>query len=277
MGHGTKLLRRGPRTTVAAVAVGALATAGVTLGPATAARAAVSCEVTYTGYQWGSGSGGFTASIAVKNTGDPVTGWTLTFTFPGSQRLTQGWSAQWTQTGARVTATSPAWGGPVGAGSSFFLGFNGTWTGSNPPPTDFAINGVPCTVNQVPDPSPSVTPVTTPSATPTPPPLRIVISPKSIVVPEGGTAGVQVTLSQRPPGNVIVGTGRVAGDTDLTASAPLTFTPENWDVPQTITVTAAQDGDTTDGSATFDSRSSQITGSSAVLWTAVERDDDIVR
>ncbi|RCG25900.1 hypothetical protein DQ384_30790 [Sphaerisporangium album] len=40
-------------------------------------------------------------------------------------------------------------------------------------------------------------------------------------------------------------------------------------------MSAAEDGDTLNGTATFDSRSSQITGSSAVLWQAVEQDNDV--
>ncbi|WP_347625990.1 glycoside hydrolase family 6 protein [Sphaerisporangium sp. B11E5] len=81
-------------------------------------------------------------------------------------------------------------------------------------------------------------------------------------------------LSARPSRDTIVGTARVQGDTDLVGSTPLTFTPDNWDVPQNFVVTAAEDSDTDSGRATFDSRSSQISGSSAVLWTAVEQDND---
>ncbi|MFI6512164.1 cellulose binding domain-containing protein [Streptosporangium sp. NPDC050855] len=235
---------------------------------AASADAAVGCAVTYTSHTWGTSSGGFTAFIDITNTGDPLSGWALTFTFPGTQQITTGFSAQWSQSDRLVTARNPTWGGSIPSGKTFGIGFNGTWTGSNPPPTDFALNGVPCTVKLVPSPTPS------PSPSPSPPRLRILISPSDLTVPEGGTASVQVRLSQRPPGNVIVGTGRVYGDTSLSAGPPLTFTPDNWDVPQPLTVTAAEDDDAVNGSATFDSRSSQITGSSAFLWDAVEQDND---
>ena len=43
------------------------------------------------------------------------------------------------------------------------------------------------------------------------------------------------------------------GDTDLSISgSPLTFTDANWNTAQTLTVSAAEDGDTTAGSATFE-------------------------
>ncbi|GGL15658.1 hypothetical protein Sme01_21340 [Sphaerisporangium melleum] len=257
----------------AARGIGAVAAAttllagGLILGTMTAARAAPACEVTYTVNQWGTGAGGFLAMLDIRNS-EPVTpGWTLNFTFPGSQKVTSGFLAQWSQSGADVTAKSNAW-GP--SGTSFTIGFNGAWTGSNPPPTAFTLNGVSCKVTLVPSPSPS------PSPTPTPPaPLRILISPASITVREGRSASVQVTLSRQPPGNVTVGTARVYGDADLSQSGSITFTPANWNVPQLITVTAAEDADTENGTATFDSRSSQISGSSAVLWQATESDNDL--
>ncbi|MEU4830153.1 cellulose binding domain-containing protein [Streptosporangium sp. NPDC023615] len=247
-----------------------LLAAGAVMGvTATAADAAAGCAVTYTSHTWGTSSGGFAAYIDITNTGDPLSGWALTFTFPGTQQITSSFSAQWSQDGRLVTARNPSWGGSIPSGRTFGIGFNGSWTGGNPPPTDFALNGVPCTVKLVPSPTPSPTP--TP---PSPERLRILVSPSRLTVPEGGTASVQVRLSRRPPGNVVVGTARVSGDTDLSAGPPLTFTPDDWDVPQPLTVTAAEDDDAVDGQATFDTRSSQITGSSAVLWNAVEQDDD---
>ncbi|WP_182907151.1 glycoside hydrolase family 6 protein [Microbispora sp. H13382] len=153
-----RFVRRILTVVAAVVPAAAPAVAGPVLGT-TSADAAVTCQVTYTSTQWGTGSGGFTAAVSVKNSGDPLTDWTLTFTFPGSQRVTQGWSAQWSQSGARVTAKSESWNRPVASGGSFQIGFNGTWTGSNPPPTDFAVNGVPCQVaGTSPSPSPSPSP-----------------------------------------------------------------------------------------------------------------------
>ncbi len=112
------------------------------------AGAAVACEVTYTANEWTSGpnQGGFTANLTLKNLGDPLTAWTLAFDFPTTtQRYTPtGWSANWSQSGTRVTATNMPWNGALATGAAVTVGFNGTWSGSNPKPTSFAINGTTC-------------------------------------------------------------------------------------------------------------------------------------
>ncbi|NRQ37449.1 cellulose 1,4-beta-cellobiosidase [Nonomuraea sp. NN258] len=131
-----------------AVATTLVLVAGATTAlTATPASAAVACEVTYTTNDWtsGPGQGGFTASVTIKNLGDPLNGWTLGFAFPlASQKLTQGWSATWAQSGQNVTAKNLDWNGNLGAGASTSIGFNGTWTGSNPKPDAFTVNGVTC-------------------------------------------------------------------------------------------------------------------------------------
>jgi endoglucanase len=110
--------------------------------PTPTGTGAAGCRVTYAVDDWGSG---FTGTITVTNTGAPAwTAWTLLFTFPGSQKISQGWSGQWTQTGAQVTATNLSWNGAVPAGGTVSLGFNGTYSGSNPAPTAFTVNGTPC-------------------------------------------------------------------------------------------------------------------------------------
>jgi endoglucanase len=64
------------------------------------AFAATGCRVDYAvGSQW---AGGFQASVTVANLGDPVTIWTLGFTFPDAgQKVTQGGSATWASPVAR--------------------------------------------------------------------------------------------------------------------------------------------------------------------------------
>ena len=72
--------------------VGVLLVGGLATIP-TVANAATACQVTYT-KAWDNGSG-FGANITIQNLGDPLTSWTLTFSYSGSQRVTQGWSATW--------------------------------------------------------------------------------------------------------------------------------------------------------------------------------------
>ncbi|MBO0898697.1 glycoside hydrolase family 9 protein [Cellulomonas sp. zg-ZUI22] len=100
------------------------------------------CTVTYTASSWGSG---FTAAVTVTNTGSTAwSSWQLGFTFPGDQKVTQGWSATWSQTGATVTATNAAWNGSLAAGGSTSIGFNGSYSGTNAAPTGFTVNGAAC-------------------------------------------------------------------------------------------------------------------------------------
>ncbi|MEO1086281.1 MAG: hypothetical protein AAFY88_18755, partial [Acidobacteriota bacterium] len=68
-------------------------------------------------------------------------------------------------------------------------------------------------------------------------------------VPEGGSATLGVSLSD-PPGGPVQLDVTVDGDADLGVSpATLLFDDGNYSLPQTLTVTAAVDADTDDGSA----------------------------
>lgn len=126
---------------VAMIATGALVAGGMVGVPVGMAYAATSCDVVYTTNDWDTG---FTANVTINNLGDPLTSWSLGFTFPGNQRVTQGWSANWTQSGANVTATNMPWNGNIPTGGSVSIGFNGSYSGTNAKPTSFTINGVTC-------------------------------------------------------------------------------------------------------------------------------------
>ncbi|WP_419553813.1 cell wall-binding repeat-containing protein [Candidatus Poriferisodalis sp.] len=79
----------------------------------------------------------------------------------------------------------------------------------------------------------------------------LVIEPAAIDVEEEGSAGYTVRLTTEPSADVIVdigghiGTDASLSGSDVTSDA-LTFTPGNWDTPQTVTVVAAADGDADD-------------------------------
>ncbi|MGA4688505.1 glycoside hydrolase family 48 protein, partial [Micromonospora sp. AB353] len=129
------------RRRTAMVAAAALVIGGVAL-PAGAAQAAPACDVTYATSDW---NNGFTATVTIKNLGDALNNWSLKFAFPNSsQRVTQGWSAKWSQSGSEVTATNESWNGSLPTGASTSIGFNGSYSGSNPKPTAFTLNGVAC-------------------------------------------------------------------------------------------------------------------------------------
>ncbi|WP_325049900.1 cellulose binding domain-containing protein [Micromonospora radicis] len=85
-------------------------------------------------------------NVTITNTGRTAwAAWTLAFTFPANQQITQGWSGHWSQTGSQVTVTNASCNGNVPPGGTASLGFNATYSGSNPRPTAFAVNGVACT------------------------------------------------------------------------------------------------------------------------------------
>jgi hypothetical protein len=132
---------------------------------ATAANAATACAVDYAVNQW---STGFTADVQVTNTAAPVGSWTLTWTFAGDQRITSGWNATVTQSGRGVTAASVAWNGTLATGASARFGFQGTYSGANPAPSDFALNGVSCAGDAPPTSAPPTGPATTPPTSPPP-------------------------------------------------------------------------------------------------------------
>ncbi|WP_198168476.1 glycoside hydrolase family 6 protein [Herbidospora yilanensis] len=105
------------------------------------AWAAPGCVVTYGADSW---PGGFTGTVAIKNTGDRVDGWTLRFDFTAGQTITYGWSARWSQSGARVQAVNEPYNRVLAPGATVTIGFNGRWTGGNPPPGGFTLNGATC-------------------------------------------------------------------------------------------------------------------------------------
>src|SRR5215469_12504777 len=73
------------------------------------AGATVGCSVSYSvSSQWNTG---FTAALTVTNVGSPVTNWSLTYSYSGSQQLAQGWSGNWSQHGQAVTVTNATWNG----------------------------------------------------------------------------------------------------------------------------------------------------------------------
>ncbi|WP_433064264.1 cellulose binding domain-containing protein [Dactylosporangium sp. CS-033363] len=144
----------------AALVVAAGAAAAVATGSASAAAAG--CRVGYTiASQW---QGGFGAAVAVTNLGDPVNGWTLTWSYANGQTVTQAWNATVTQSGANVSATSVSYNAAIATNATVSFGFNGAWSGTNAVPTAFKLNNVTCTGTV--GPTASATRSATPSATP---------------------------------------------------------------------------------------------------------------
>ncbi|MEV0329787.1 endo-1,4-beta-xylanase [Micromonospora echinospora] len=102
-----------------------------------------SCRVTYAvTNQW---SGGFQATIRVSNTGTRArTGWTLRWSFPDGQRVTQLWNGTHQQSGADVTVSPASWNGTLPGGGTVEVGFLGSWSTANTHPSAFSLDGLPC-------------------------------------------------------------------------------------------------------------------------------------
>jgi len=75
-----------------------------------------------------------------------INGWTLKFTFPGNQQVTQGWNGVYSQSGNQLTITNASYNGTISPSGSVNPGFNGGWSGSNLNPTAFTLNGASCSV-----------------------------------------------------------------------------------------------------------------------------------
>src|SRR5688500_20317253 len=108
------------RTT--ALAVAAVMVAGGV--PAMAAPLAVACTVTYkVTNEW---NNGFGASVSIRNDGDAMNGWNLTWTFPDGQRVTQGWNGTFSQNGSVVSVTNPDCARNLPSGGTAEVGVNGS-------------------------------------------------------------------------------------------------------------------------------------------------------
>jgi predicted carbohydrate-binding protein with CBM5 and CBM33 domain len=103
------------------------------------------CTVTYT--RPSTWNGGFTANVAVANTGaDAVRAWQLVWDFPATQRLSQAWSSEITVADGRATAKGASWNADIAPGGSVSFGFNAATTGAVTDPVSFTLNGLSCAI-----------------------------------------------------------------------------------------------------------------------------------
>jgi rhamnogalacturonan endolyase len=172
------MFQRRHRIAIVCTATALVAGAGVVA--AVSASAAAGCRVSYAiSSQW---QGGFGADVTITNLGDPITGWTLTWTYSAGQVVGQFWNATVTQSGTQVSATNVSYNGAVATNGTAAFGFNASWNNSsNPVPTAFTLNGTACTGGTTTTTQP---PPTTTTTTSTPPPST---STTTSSPPPGGT------------------------------------------------------------------------------------------
>ncbi len=100
------------------------------------------CQVSYVVNQW---STGFTAEVAIKNTGAAAIGsWALSWTFSGNQQVSNAWNATISPSSGSVTAQNMPYNATISAGGTQSFGFQANYVGSSPMPTVFTLNGSPC-------------------------------------------------------------------------------------------------------------------------------------
>jgi endoglucanase len=102
------------------------------------------CHVAYTIVnQWNTG---FQAAITIQNTGKlGITSWTLEWTFPGNQQITNVWNGSYSQSSATVMVKNLSYDGTIPAAGKYNgLGFTANFSGTNVPLASFSVNGVIC-------------------------------------------------------------------------------------------------------------------------------------
>jgi hypothetical protein len=84
-------------------------------------RPAGACSATYTvASSW---SGGYQVDFTVRNNGtSTVNGWSVSFTFPGTQQVSNAWNAQVSQSGQQVTAGNVSYNATLAGGATTSFG-----------------------------------------------------------------------------------------------------------------------------------------------------------
>jgi len=93
--------------------------------------------------QW---PGGFLGEVFIANRGTAaISGWTLAWTFPGNQRITNLWNGVVTQSGSSVSVRNAAWNGTIPANGTVNFGFLADFSGTNANASALTLNGQACT------------------------------------------------------------------------------------------------------------------------------------
>ncbi|MFF8673584.1 glycoside hydrolase family 6 protein [Streptomyces sp. NPDC015242] len=127
-----------------ALVAGATGTA-FAVDPGGLGTTAVPCTVDYKiQNQW---STGFTAAVTLTNNSAAKSSWSLKWSYAGNQKVTSGWNAKLSQSGADVTAANESYNAQLATGASVSFGFQGSYSGSNAVPATFTLDGVTCNVD----------------------------------------------------------------------------------------------------------------------------------
>jgi Cellulose binding domain len=191
--------------------VAVLAGAAAAVVPASAAHAAVNCEVTYRTASW---SNGFIDTVQIKNLGDTWNGYAFQLTLRGDETVTAASNHSFVQGAAgAVTFNSREGARPVPAGGTVWFSFFGRHTGVHNQPTGPRINGAYCTLVGHP---------------------YVIVEPDGPISYSEGGGPMQFTmrLSQPPPQQQLAQVAFGGGPPFAVQPVLRYFTPQNWNTPQ---------------------------------------------
>ena len=100
-------------------------------------------------------------------------------------------------------------------------------------------------------------------------PPSVTVDPTTLTVNEGGSGAYTVKLDTEPTADVTITVAGESGDVSVTGS-PLTFTTENYNTAQTVTVNAAEDDDATTDTAVTLTNSASGGGYNSVTIDSVQ-------
>lgn len=229
-----RLRRRFLRPVPVAVA-GVLVAGGVAAVPLLANGASSACSVSYkVTSQWGDG---FQGTVTVTNNrSTSLSSWKLAFTFGGGQKVSRGWNGEWKQSGKKVTVTNTASNGTLAAGRSASTGFLASWSGTNPAPKSFKLNGKQCQTagTATPSASASVTPTFSESRSPTPTATPTATAKASASATPSPSASATATPEAaadewNPPSNLAKPLDEVWNHVETTYSDLYGFKNYGWD------------------------------------------------
>jgi len=103
------------------------------------------CSVRYSfGSIW---TGGATVNVDIITT-VPLSSWSLSYSLPPGQSISQSWNCGLSVSGQQVTARNAGWNGNIGAAGTVSFGYNVNRPTGDPParPTSFTLNTVVCNV-----------------------------------------------------------------------------------------------------------------------------------
>jgi hypothetical protein len=111
--------------------------------PSSSIGPAGACAVAYVKQsEW---PGEVVVQLSITNTGTTaINGWTLAFTFPGDQHITNSWSSTFQQTGTSASLKDAGYNATIPPGGNASSRFQSTWTTNDAARASFTLNGAVC-------------------------------------------------------------------------------------------------------------------------------------